>query len=264
MLPVTLTRVLIPRPVLDGIVEGRVTLAFRRWDRPRAKAGALHRTPVGLVAIDSVDVVRLDSITAADARAAGAASRAELLRFLRGSQERASQGRRAGRRSAAPGSEGRSRAKQAGSAGQVYRMRLHYAGADPRIALRADAVLSDTDLATLQGRLARLDRASRRGPWTREVLELIAANPARRAPDLAAIRGLPTQPFKADVRKLKELGLTESLEVGYRIAPRGRAYLDRSALPASRDFDPGSGADGASERHLEGQSRGGDGASEVT
>ncbi len=59
------------------------------------------------------------------------------------------------------------------------------------------------------------------------MLELIAAHPARRAPDLAAIRGMATQPFKADVRKLKELSLTESLEVGYRISPRGQAYLDR-------------------------------------
>lgn len=197
---------LIPRPVLDGIVEGRVMLAFRRWDRPHAKAGALHRTPVGLIAIDAVDVVRLDSITAAEARAAGAPNRAELLRFLRGRD------------------------------GRVYRVQLRYAGADPRVALRADAALRDGDLAAIQARLARLDRASRKGPWTRDVLELIAANPARRAPDLAVIRGLPTQPFKADVRKLKELGLTESLEVGYRISPRGQAYLDRTAdtpvLPA--------------------------------
>ena len=31
--------------------------------------------------------------------------------------------------------------------------------------------------------------------------------------------------FKTDVRKLKELGLTESLEVGYRLSPRGEAVL---------------------------------------
>jgi hypothetical protein len=36
--------------------------------------------------------------------------------------------------------------------------------------------------------------------------------------------GRETLPFKRDVRKLKELGLTESLEVGYRLSPRGRAY----------------------------------------
>jgi hypothetical protein len=46
-----------------------------------------------------------------------------------------------------------------------------------------------------------------------------------RAPDLAASLGRETLPFERDVRKLKELGLTESLEVRYRLSPRGRAYL---------------------------------------
>ena len=31
--------------------------------------------------------------------------------------------------------------------------------------------------------------------------------------------------FKRDVRKLKELGLTESLEIGYRLSPRGVAFM---------------------------------------
>jgi hypothetical protein len=34
-------------------------------------------------------------------------------------------------------------------------------------------------------------------------------------------------PFKRRVRQLKELGLTESLEVGYRLSPRGRTVLAR-------------------------------------
>jgi hypothetical protein len=46
-----------------------------------------------------------------------------------------------------------------------------------------------------------------------------------RAPDLAAARGEETQAFKLDVRKLKALGLTKSLLVGYRISPRGRTVL---------------------------------------
>jgi ribosomal protein S19E (S16A) len=46
-----------------------------------------------------------------------------------------------------------------------------------------------------------------------------------RARDLAARVGREVLPFKADIRKLKELGLVESLEVGYRIAPRGRSVL---------------------------------------
>ena len=52
-----------------------------------------------------------------------------------------------------------------------------------------------------------------------------AKRPATRAPELAAELGRETAPFKADVRKLKELGLTESLDRGYRLSPRGQAYL---------------------------------------
>ena len=49
---------------------------------------------------------------------------------------------------------------------------------------------------------------------TLAVLRAIAANPERRAADLAAEFGRPRLPFKVDVRKLKELGLTESLPIG--------------------------------------------------
>jgi hypothetical protein len=57
------------------------------------------------------------------------------------------------------------------------------------------------------------------------VLELIDARPGVRAGDLADSFGMERLAFKADVRKLKALGLTESLEVGYRLSPRGAAYL---------------------------------------
>jgi hypothetical protein len=46
-----------------------------------------------------------------------------------------------------------------------------------------------------------------------------------RAGDLCGVVGLEQQPFKVNVRKLKTLGLTESLDVGYRLSPRGVAYL---------------------------------------
>jgi hypothetical protein len=67
------------------------------------------------------------------------------------------------------------------------------------------------------------------------VLELIRDHPATRAADLAASLGRDTRPFKTDVRKLKELGLTESLEVGYRLSPRGRALLEGLYGPAGID-----------------------------
>jgi hypothetical protein len=182
------------RPVdLERIRTGEVDLAFRRWDRPRLRVGTKMRTKVGLVEVTSLDRVR--TVTHADAARAGA-PRAELLRLMAGKEP-------------AP----------------IWRIGLRYAGEDPRIALRADADLGADERAALLQRLDRLDRASHAGPWTREVLALIEANPARRAPDLAASLGRETQPFKRDVRKLKELGLTESLEVGYRLSPRGAALL---------------------------------------
>jgi hypothetical protein len=55
---------------------------------------------------------------------------------------------------------------------------------------------------------------------------LIASSPGVRAEDLARSVGREKMPFKLDVRKLKELGLTESLETGYRLSPRGQAVHD--------------------------------------
>ena len=106
-------------------------------------------------------------------------------------------------------------ASLAARAGDLHRVALHLAGPDPRIALRT----TPPDAAVF----ARLERM---GDWTTAVLRAIAEHPGVRAPDLAASFGRETAPFKRDVRKLKELGLTESLEVGYRLSPRGEAVLE--------------------------------------
>lgn len=190
--------VLFPQRFHAGLADGSVTLAFRRWRRPSVKAGGRQRTPVGELAIDAVDPVAEHEITEGDARRAGYPGRAELLAEL-------------ARR----------------PAGTLYRIAFHRAGDDPRIALRQRADLSGDEWTAVRRRLGRLDRASRHGPWTTTVLRLIADRPAVRAADLASSLGREKAPFKIDVRKLKELGLTESLEVGYRLSPRGRAVLAR-------------------------------------
>ncbi len=77
--------------------------------------------------------------------------------------------------------------------------------------------------------------AAHDGPWTIATLRLIGDRPGVRAAELAAAAGRERLPFKADVRKLKELGLTESLEVGYRLSPRGRALLARAGSPRARE-----------------------------
>ncbi|SMD06486.1 hypothetical protein [Kibdelosporangium aridum] len=112
-----------------------------------------------------------------------------------------------------------------GRDGDIYKVSLRYVGDDPRVSLR-ESLPTPEEIAQILQKLRRMDERSKHGPWTRTVLSLIAAKPGVRAPDLAASLGRETLPFKADVRKLKELGLTESLEVGYRLSPRGQAVVD--------------------------------------
>jgi hypothetical protein len=109
--------------------------------------------------------------------------------------------------------------------GELYRVVLAFDGEDPRIALRESDSLTAEDVAAIDTRLERLDRASSHGAWTLHYLELIREHPQRRAPDLAEMVGRETAPFKIDVRKLKNLGLTRSFAVGYEVSPRGLAYL---------------------------------------
>jgi hypothetical protein len=188
-----------PRRHLDAIADGSITTAYRRWDKPRVKVGGTQRTAVGVVAFDAVTVIDAASLTDDDARAAGHGSLDEMKKLF---ERRAEDW-------------------------PIWRIDLHYAGEDPRVALRADDKLSDDDVAMLRGRLTHLDVVSSHGPWTLTTLRLIESKPEVRAPDLAASLGRETKPFKLDVRKLKELGLTESLRIGYRISPRGGALLER-------------------------------------
>ena len=190
---------LIPLRTLEEVAAGRIDLAFRRWGRPAVTAGGSQRTAIGVVRFDAVDAVDLDAVTDAHARRAGFADRDALAAELSRHRD-----------------------------GQLYRIRLHREGDDPRIALRETTELTDDDVAAITVRLDRLDRASSHGAWTRSTLALVRDRPAVRAPDLAASVGRETQPFKLDVRKLKNLGLTISLRVGYELSPRGRAYLDRT------------------------------------
>ena len=188
---------LIRHETLRRIEAGEVDTLFRRQVRPTVKAGGTLRTMIGMLAIDSVERIEPEDITDDDARRAGM-SKDKVLAMLAAKTE-----------------------------GDCYRVRIHVAGTDPRIALREDADLDDAAVATLRAKLDRLDATSSWGPWTRATLRLIAARPFVRAPDLAASVGRDTPPFKEDVRKLKALGLTINHSPGYELSPRGRALLER-------------------------------------
>ena len=178
------------------IADGSVTLTFRRWKRRQVVAGNRYRTAAGIIEVAAVDEVAAHDITDAEALRSGYPDAQSLRGDLRGTPDL-----------------------------PVVRIAFFaVADPDPREILANDADLGAADIAAIDRRLDRLDRASSHGPWTRQVLEIIAERPAVRAPDLAAALGRETQPFKTDVRKLKNLGLTLSLRVGYRLSPRGHAY----------------------------------------
>lgn len=212
-------QMLFRREFLQGIADENVTLAFRRWRKPSVKAGGRLRTPVGELAIESVDVTIESAISEKEARRAGFASRAELLAEL--SREFSDRPISSGRY--------RSSGKSAGGPRELYRIAFHLAGPDTRIALREDTKLSAEDFTAIAAKLDRLDRASPQGAWTRTVLEMIRKQPAVRAPDLAQQLERDVPGFKIDVRKLKNLGLTISLGVGYRLSPRGELVLKKLA-----------------------------------
>ena len=99
--------------------------------------------------------------------------------------------------------------------GTLYRVRFHRIGDDPRHELRAQDTFDEEQV---RAKLARLD-------WAEAVLRIIGAQPAVVSTVLAAELGMERLPFKQKVRRLKELGLTESLETGYRLSLRGEAAL---------------------------------------
>lgn len=188
---------LIEKRLQVGIWDGSITVVFRRWRTRQVTAGGVYRTPAGRLVVDSVEVVKPTKIRRVDALAAGYPTVAAVRADFRGDPT-----------------------------DPVYLLRVRPAeDPDPRDELANNDQLTDADVAEIAGRLQRLDRASSYGPWTTETLSIIASRPAVRAPDLAASLGRETLPFKLDVRKLKNLGLTFSLRIGYTLSPRGEAYL---------------------------------------
>ncbi len=180
---------------LRGLTEGRVKCTYRRWEVVRPKVGSRFTTSAGIVEVTSITAVDDEQLTAQDAADAGFDSVAALVKWTSG--------------------KGR---------GDLYRIGIVLAGPDPRVALRRSVELAPTDVSALSARLDRMDRAAEQ-PWTRSTLRQIQRLPGVVSTDLAAEAGQERRAYKLRVRRLKALGLTESLERGYRLSPRGHAYL---------------------------------------
>ena len=180
---------------LRGLVDGRVRCTYRRWEVVRPKVGSRFTTSAGVVEVTSITPADQQQLTERDAADGGFGSVGELIKWC-----------------------------SAKGQGDLYRVGIVLTGPDPRVALRGADELDSGDVAALNTKLDRLDRAAEQ-PWTRKTLRQIQRLPGVVSTELAAEDGQERQAYKLRVRRLKALGLTESLERGYRLSPRGVAYL---------------------------------------
>jgi hypothetical protein len=180
----------------ERIRSGEIHCTVRIWQRPHVKVRGRYALGAGTVVVDRIRETRLDDITPAMARQCGFASVVDLLKTAKH-----------------------------GAGERVFVIDFHYDGEAGARPTPATVVVSVEELAELAQRLEAMDRRSRCGPWTQATLRAIEARPGVLAAKLARALGRPRDEFKRDVRKLKQLGLTLSLEIGYRLTPKGEALL---------------------------------------
>ncbi|MGV8909530.1 MAG: hypothetical protein ACOH1Y_11150 [Propionicimonas sp.] len=225
---------LLPARIAQGVRQGSITLAYRRWEQSRVRVGGTQLTAAGIVRFDEVEeITDLATITDADARAAGFTNAEALRRQLEGPLPEERSGAQGPAQTVPEERSGAQRPNASRRAGpraskggdHIFRITLSWVGDDPRIELRA-AVPDARELAVVTTAVAKLDAGRRSGPWTRQILEWIRDHPAVISTELATLLGREVLPMKADIRRLKALGLTESLRVGYQLSPRGVAYLE--------------------------------------
>ncbi|MEX1093072.1 MAG: hypothetical protein WEF28_07945 [Acidimicrobiia bacterium] len=185
---------LLSQKTLDAVVKGEIDRVYRRWKRPAVVEGTLQRTSHGLVEVIGLRRVEENEI---EPIAAGFDTTEEVLADVRPPE---------------PGTE-------------LYEVRVRWAGDDHRLALRESTDLDDAALEAIDSVVSGIGRHGR--PTGIELLQVIAANPATLAKELADGIGVERDVLKRRVRQLKEIGLTESLRIGYRLSPRGEAYLAR-------------------------------------
>ena len=180
-----------------GILAGRITVSFRNWKRSHAAVGGVYRLrPSGAVKVTGIRSVCLSDMEPDDLRRSGFDSIAAVAASMRLPQS-----------------------------ATVTRVEFE---------LTAEPAAKPPPEPSVDEALARLQATDRRStaPWTAGVLAIIRSHPATRAGDLAPEMGWETPSFKANVRKLKRLGLTQSLETGYRLTELGERVaallIDRS------------------------------------
>ena len=196
-----LTLMLFNRATLEKIQAGRVTIAFRKWKRPTVRAGGTLVTRIGVLQIISITPIDFVNVSPDEIVKAGYNDMTEFENHIQRRKE-----------------------------GRLHRIEFNLAGEDPRLTLRERDALSQEEYHQIKKRLDRYDKSSKRGPWAYKIIGLIAEHPAMVSTKLAEKMEVDRFWLKGNIRKLKALGLTISLDVGYKLSPRGEAFLRQSQL----------------------------------
>lgn len=182
------------------VASGEITVSFRLWQRAQARAGNRYATGFGTIEIDDVRVMPAGLVTAGDVPRTGCSSVAEVWALA-----------------------GEHTGANVTAETLLYRLEFRFLGDLPASTAASPRVLPAPELVK---RLEKMDARSSR-PWAFRTLELIEAAPRVPARLLAAELGRETLDFKANVRKLKALGLTVSHETGYELTNLGQDVLEQ-------------------------------------
>jgi hypothetical protein len=211
------TREVKPRMLLfqkrfhQGLLDGTTTLTFRAWPKAKVKPGGRYRChPIGVLEVDAIERTLVSQISEGDALNAGFSTRRDLIQFL-------------------------SEKTSVEETSEIFRVKFRYVGDGDRVATAVETELDQEALTIIATKLARMDEKAETGRWTARTLAIIRERPRIAASQLAISLKREKLAFKADVVKLKRLGLTQSFEVGYALTPRGEVFLAwQDAARASR------------------------------
>lgn len=183
------------------IRQGEISVSLRKWRRAQARVGGVYYLrPKGAVEVTSLEEYVLGEVSSTDLGNAGFPDLAAAASVLSATEDDV-----------------------------IWVVRFDFRPDATRPAPDRESA-SEDELVVLAGKLAKKDKTSAEGPWTHATLALIGRQPGTVSTELAAQLGRDRQDFKRDVRKLKALGLTISLEVGYQLSDKGLsllAWLDR-------------------------------------
>jgi hypothetical protein len=62
----------------EGVVDGTITLTYRRWTRPQVKVGGRYRVGPATIEVDDMELVPFATVTAAEVRRCGERDRESL------------------------------------------------------------------------------------------------------------------------------------------------------------------------------------------